>query len=205
MVQTDLQSPVIIVLKRKQQFGPFDLTQLENYVKSGDFLLTDYCWTNGWSEWKMIAHIVSRLPESAKNENPNPVSSGNPTIRTENSKVDSSQKSTPHPNSDSSKRSIQPINAKSSAIDCNKLTNMAMFGFVGPKSANPEPPHGSILSGTVMIHLARKSQIIDYCAASEIPRKLQDGLIQPSDWWFNEKSGQWEPVYELDQILAISG
>lgn len=192
-----IHTTVIIVLKQKQQFGPFSLTQLESYVKSGDFLLTDYCWTDGWSEWRIIANLVTRLPECGQTE-----VAGSPASRPEIPKEDIPKNRAPLSENDPTDRTNQPVNVKGSAIDCNKLTSMAMFGFFGPKKEHSEPQPEFIPRGTTLIHLARKSQIIDHCAISEVPGKIQAGLVLSSDWWFNEKSGKWEPVYDLEKMLG---
>ena len=43
----------IIVLQNQEQFGPFDLDHLQSIVNEGHFQLTDYCWAQEWSEWKL--------------------------------------------------------------------------------------------------------------------------------------------------------
>lgn len=42
----------ILVLRNNEQFGPFELDELTSYVQAGNFLLTDYCWQEGWEEWR---------------------------------------------------------------------------------------------------------------------------------------------------------
>ncbi len=49
----------IFVLRNNEQFGPFELDELTSYVQAGNFLPTDYCWQEGWEEWRLLDSIVS--------------------------------------------------------------------------------------------------------------------------------------------------
>lgn len=49
----------ILVLRNNEQFGPFELDELTRYVQAGNFLPTDYCWQEGWEEWRQLNSIVS--------------------------------------------------------------------------------------------------------------------------------------------------
>jgi hypothetical protein len=56
-----------IILQNQEQFGPFDLDQLQAIVNEGHFQLTDYCWAEEWSEWRLLSAVVSRIPQSLQN------------------------------------------------------------------------------------------------------------------------------------------
>lgn len=49
----------ILVLRNNEQFGPFELDELTRYLQAGNFLPTDYCWQEGWEEWRLLDSIVS--------------------------------------------------------------------------------------------------------------------------------------------------
>lgn len=62
----------ILVLRNNEQFGPFELDELTRYVQTGNFLLTDYCWQEGWEEWRQLDSIVS-LPLTPPAPTPTPI------------------------------------------------------------------------------------------------------------------------------------
>lgn len=64
----------ILVLRNNEQFGPFELDELTRYVQAGNFLLTDYCWQEGWEEWRQLDFIVS-LPAPTPVPTPIPIAS----------------------------------------------------------------------------------------------------------------------------------
>lgn len=51
----------LLVLKDQQQYGPYELSELQGYVTQGSFALTDLCWQDGWPEWRPISTVV-RVP-----------------------------------------------------------------------------------------------------------------------------------------------
>jgi hypothetical protein len=53
-----------IILQNQEQFGPFDLDQLQAIVNEGHFQLTDYFWAEEWIEWKHLSAVVSRIPQA---------------------------------------------------------------------------------------------------------------------------------------------
>jgi hypothetical protein len=66
----------ILVLRNNEQFGPFELDELTRYVQAGNFLPTDYCWQEGWEEWRQLDSIVSLpLPTPAPTPTPVPIAS----------------------------------------------------------------------------------------------------------------------------------
>ena len=58
---------MFIILQNQEQFGPFDLDQLQAIVNEGHFQLTDYCWAEEWIEWKLLSTVVSRIPQALQN------------------------------------------------------------------------------------------------------------------------------------------
>jgi hypothetical protein len=55
----------ILVTKDGEQYGPYELSDLKEYVSQGSFTLTDLCWQDGWSDWQPISSIISRPPPPA--------------------------------------------------------------------------------------------------------------------------------------------
>ena len=55
----------ILITKNDEQYGPYELSELQEYVHQGSFLLTDLCWQEGWEDWQPISSIVSRPPPVA--------------------------------------------------------------------------------------------------------------------------------------------
>jgi hypothetical protein len=51
----------LLVLKDQQQYGPYELSELQGYVTQGSFALTDLCWQEGWPEWRPLSTVV-RVP-----------------------------------------------------------------------------------------------------------------------------------------------
>jgi hypothetical protein len=60
----------ILVLKHEEQYGPYELNDLEAYVAQGSFSLSDMCWQEGWTEWKPLSSIISRPPPPPAMSNP---------------------------------------------------------------------------------------------------------------------------------------
>ena len=52
----------ILVLKDERQYGPYELADLQSYVREGSFALTDYCWQEGWPEWRPVSTLVTVPP-----------------------------------------------------------------------------------------------------------------------------------------------
>ena len=49
----------ILVTKDGQQYGPYELAELQGYVTQGSFSLTDLCWQDGWAV--ILLRIKGRL------------------------------------------------------------------------------------------------------------------------------------------------
>jgi membrane protein YdbS with pleckstrin-like domain len=52
----------ILVSKDGQQYGPYEIDELQGYVTQGSFLLADQCWQEGWADWQPLSTIISRPP-----------------------------------------------------------------------------------------------------------------------------------------------
>jgi hypothetical protein len=187
---------MIVVYKNKEQFGPFSASQVQDYVDKGVFKLTDYCWTEGWSEWKIIANFASRTPvlekdttkksgSETKPEKGEDLATASSNLITCNGIGSSKQKTKPESNF------IQ----NGGAIDCHRLTSMASFGFIAPKIvANNQEQASPKDINEKMVHLARAGEIFDKCRISEIPKKIASGYLNSNDLWFNETNSQWESL-----------
>jgi hypothetical protein len=55
----------ILVNKDGQQYGPYELNDLSEYVSQGSFALTDLCWQDGWADWQPLSSIISIPPPPA--------------------------------------------------------------------------------------------------------------------------------------------
>ena len=51
-----------LVTKEGQQYGPYELSKLQEYVTQGSFSLTDHCWQEGWPDWRPLSTIISSPP-----------------------------------------------------------------------------------------------------------------------------------------------
>jgi hypothetical protein len=61
-----------LVLKDQQQYGPYDVADLQSYVRQGSFALTDLCWQEGWPEWRPVAAVVTVPPPPPSRSAPPP-------------------------------------------------------------------------------------------------------------------------------------
>ena len=52
----------ILITKDGQQYGPYELPDIQEYVNQGSFALTDQCWQDGWPDWRPLSTIISRPP-----------------------------------------------------------------------------------------------------------------------------------------------
>jgi hypothetical protein len=59
-----------VVFKDGQQYGPYDLGALTEYVGQGSFLHSDLCWQEGWEDWRPLSSVV--LPPSLSSPPPPP-------------------------------------------------------------------------------------------------------------------------------------
>jgi hypothetical protein len=47
-----------LVFKDGQQYGPYDLGDLIDYLGQGSFLHSDLCWQEGWEDWRPLSSVV---------------------------------------------------------------------------------------------------------------------------------------------------
>lgn len=54
------------VSKNGQTFGPHEPEEIAIFLGTGDFLPDDYCWQEGWSEWRPISSVLPDRPLPAE-------------------------------------------------------------------------------------------------------------------------------------------
>jgi len=190
---------MIIVYKNKEQIGPFSAEQVQEYVDKGYFNLSDYCWAEGWSEWRIIATFASKLPNFKKDTLGNTCNDSIPqtNIDLASKEINSVLLNGSDSINDKSKQ-FSGFFQKVGAIDSQRLTSMASLGFFGPETlaSKKEDSSPKDLSEKI-VHLARAGEIFDKCRISEIPNKIASGHLNSNDLWFNETKSRWEPLSEL--------
>jgi cytoskeletal protein CcmA (bactofilin family) len=65
------------VSKDGQTFGPHEIAELEAFLESGAFRTEDFCWQEGWAEWRPLSTlpIGKPAPAGAEQDRP-PISQG---------------------------------------------------------------------------------------------------------------------------------
>jgi len=187
---------MIIVYKNKEQFGPFSASQIQDYVDKGFFNLTDYCWTEGWSEWKIIANFASKTLTFEKDTTKHSSSETKPLKEREIATKEGNLISCNGKDSTEQKNKTESnFNKNGGAIDCHRLTSMASFGFIAPHTVASNQEQASPKdTNEKIVHLARAGEIFDKCRISEIPKEIASGYLISNDLWFNETNSQWESL-----------
>ena len=54
------------ITKHGQTFGPHQPEEIAVFLNTGEFLAEDYCWQEGWDEWRAISTILSDRPAPTK-------------------------------------------------------------------------------------------------------------------------------------------
>lgn len=65
----------LFIAKNGQTFGPHEPEEIAVFVATGDFLPEDFCWQDGWAEWRPISSV---LPPKPVPTSPNAVTSAPP-------------------------------------------------------------------------------------------------------------------------------
>lgn len=55
----------LYVTKNGQTFGPHESGEIAVFLGTGEFVPEDYCWQEGWSEWRPISSILPDRPAPA--------------------------------------------------------------------------------------------------------------------------------------------
>jgi hypothetical protein len=185
----------IIVTKGSEQFGPFDIPQLQQYVDSGFFRLTDYCLADSWTEWKRLAFLVKRLPQQAD-------TAIALAARTPKKNATQAAPAVIEKQFHSTVRIVPSystfIPVPPAAIGMERLTSLAALGFVESVVAGGLNTAELTASDEKIFHLARGAEIIGACTAAEIPAKIIRGELLPTDWWFDATTSDWLPVSEFE-------
>jgi len=50
---------LLYVTKNGQTFGPHKVVELAAFVAAGNFSPDDYCWQEGWAEWRAISSVLA--------------------------------------------------------------------------------------------------------------------------------------------------
>ncbi len=56
----------LFVTKNGQTFGPHEPGEIAIFLGTGDFLPDDYCWQEGWPEWRPISSVLPDRPLPAE-------------------------------------------------------------------------------------------------------------------------------------------
>jgi cytoskeletal protein CcmA (bactofilin family) len=56
----------LFVTKNGQTFGPHEPEDIAVFLGTGDFLPDDYCWQEGWNEWRLISSVLPDRPLPAQ-------------------------------------------------------------------------------------------------------------------------------------------
>lgn len=169
----------IIVLQNQEQFGPFDLDQLQFIVNEGHFQLTDYCWAEGWSEWQLLSTITQRIPTALKGAIP--VSSdqkveeasNEPVIKGDTSTcfqqapiIEEAQLYAPIQIDENTLKAGMVVKNDTQSVSCDFITSLAVRGiYVTPKTRNQDSSTSSNLTSDISIYVSREGQIIGYYRA----------------------------------------
>jgi cytoskeletal protein CcmA (bactofilin family) len=55
----------LFVTKNGQTFGPHEPEEIAIFLGTGDFLPEDFCWQEGWAEWRTISSVLPDRPAPA--------------------------------------------------------------------------------------------------------------------------------------------
>lgn len=56
----------LFVSKNGQTFGPHEPEEIAIFLGTGDFLPEDFCWQEGWTEWRAISSVLPDRPARAQ-------------------------------------------------------------------------------------------------------------------------------------------
>jgi cytoskeletal protein CcmA (bactofilin family) len=66
----------LFVTKNGQTFGPHEADEIIVFLGTGTFLPDDFCWQEGWTDWRPISSVLPEHPAPAE---PSPVTSASQT------------------------------------------------------------------------------------------------------------------------------
>ena len=204
----------IIVLQNQEQFGPFDLDQLQFIVNEGHFHLTDYCWAEGWSEWQLLSTVAYRIPTalqgSMRLSSDQKLEESTP----EHVIMDDADTSLPHTPSMEEPLSYSPIKIDNStlkagmvvkndtqAVSCDFITSLAVRGiYVTPKTKNQDSSTSSNLTSDISLYVSREGQIIGYYNLENILNYLNSGDLLPTDLLWTESAREWVNLSKIFNV-----
>ena len=178
-----------IICKNREQFGPFELSEVQNYVNTGVFRLTDYCFEEGWKSWRLLSSIVSRIPSSE--ENPGGEKNESPQLKQTLDKQLSidSKKAESKGNEISSEDNTRLVKKTKTGreVSAQMLTNIANFGLLN---------YSEIDNSNKKIYLARNGVMMESSDRYDIATKLSKGELLPDDWFYDNVSKKWKKLKE---------
>lgn len=160
-----------IVLQNQGQFGSFDLNQLQAIVNEGHFQLTDYCWAEQWSEWRLLGTLVSRIPPALRGLMPDRADEKTdepfygPDIKedaSQNQPSLSEQASCPAViTNNSTLKAGMVVKNESQSASCDFITSLALRGiYVKNRTKSEDAIFESPASSETSLHVARGEEII---------------------------------------------
>ena len=204
----------IIVLQNQEQFGPFDLDQLQFIVNEGHFQLTDYCWAEGWSEWQLLSTITQRIPTALKGAIP--ISSDQkveeaskePVIKGDTSTwfqqapiIEEAQSYAPIQIDENTLKAGMVVKNDTQSVSCDFITSLAVRGiYVTPKTRNQDSSTSSNLTSDISIYVSREGQIIGYYNLEDILKYLNSGDLLPTDLLWNESAREWVNLSKIFNV-----
>lgn len=197
----------IIVLQNQEQFGPFDLDQLQSIVNEGHFQLTDYCWAQEWSEWKLLSTVVNRFPPALKSTIPvdsvpnSEQPSTEPVFQSDAAEDLPQASNTEEPVSHSpitiDNRNLKAgmvVRNESQSVSCDFVTSLAVRGIYVKSKSKGEDFN---FSSEEALHIARGPEILGCYNFVDIADHIRSGFLFTTDLFWNESAGEW---LELSQI-----
>jgi len=190
----------LIVLQNQEQFGPFDLNQIQCLVNEGYFQLTDYCWEEGWSDWRLLSSIVNRIPaglQSAISTPPKNIPEIPPEEFPAKTDFDDlgfmplvATSIIPHSINELEINTLRPgmiVKNDSQSVSCDFITSLAVRGVYvkpGPKSETS-------------LHIARGTENIGCFTLTDISTHLESGDLLPTDLFWKESTGEWIDLAQI--------
>lgn len=178
----------LIICKNREQFGPFELSEVQHYVNTGVFKLTDYCFEEGWDSWRLLSSLVSRLPcsdealEVEKTLMPQLNQEVEPQLTINHKKAENKGAEISE-----DKKHLFEKTQTGMGVGAQMLTNIANFGLLN---------YNEIGNSNKKIYLARNGEMLESSDRCDIATKLSRGELFPDDWFYDNVSKKWKKLKE---------
>lgn len=199
----------IIVLQNQEQFGPFDLNQLQSIVNEGHFQLTDYCWAQEWSEWKLLSTVVNRFPPALKSAIPLPSVQifeqpfSEPVFRGDTaedlpqaSNIEELASHSPITIDNKNLKAGMVVRNESQSVSCDFVTSLAVRGVYVRSKPKGEDFN---FSSEAALHIARGQEILGCYNVVDIIEYIGSGFLFTTDLFWNESAGEWLELSQIQQ------